>query len=193
MPQSSALPRHATSGQEAREELRQLIKSQSLLFGDFTLASGQKSNFFLDLKKTMFHPQGAALAAEIILDMIRDDTDVEYVGGLEIGAIPIAVAVAARSWPQRPIKAFFVRKAVKDHGAAKLIDGQFRPGAPVILFEDVITTGGSVMKAVQAVRDQGCRVKKILTIVDRLEGATENLKREGLELVSIFTMDELRA
>jgi orotate phosphoribosyltransferase len=193
MPQASALPRHGPSGGQAREELRQLIKSQSLLFGDFTLASGQKSSFFLDLKKTMFHPQGAFLAAEIILDMIRDDTDVEYVGGLEIGAIPIAVAVAARSWPQRPIKAFFVRKAVKDHGAAKLIDGQFAPGVPVILFEDVTTTGGSVMKAVQAVRDQGCRVKKILTIVDRLEGATENLKREGLELVAIFTMDELRA
>jgi len=193
MPQSNALPRHAPVPQQAREELRQLIKSQSLLFGDFTLASGQKSNFFLDLKKTMFHPQGAALAAEIILDMIRDDTDVEYVGGLEIGAIPIVVAVSALSWPQRPIKAFFVRKAVKDHGAAKLIDGQFRPGAPVILFEDVTTTGGSVMKAVQAVREQGSPVKKILTIVDRLEGATENLKREGLELVPIFTMDELRA
>jgi len=193
MPQSNALPRHAPVPQQAREELRQLIKSQSLLFGDFTLASGQKSNFFLDLKKTMFHPQGAALTAEIILDMIRDDTDVEYVGGLEIGAIPIVVAVSALSWPQRPIKAFFVRKAVKDHGAAKLIDGQFRPGAPVILFEDVTTTGGSVMKAVQAVREQGSPVKKILTIVDRLEGATENLKREGLELVPIFTMDELRA
>jgi orotate phosphoribosyltransferase len=193
MPPSSALPRHAPGKDEAREQLRQLIKSQSLLFGDFTLASGQKSNFFLDLKKTMFHPQGAALAAEIILDMIREDTDVEYVGGLEIGAIPIAVAVATRSWPHRPIKAFFVRKAVKDHGAAKLIDGQFAPGATVILFEDVTTTGGSVMKAVQAVREQGSRVKKILTIVDRLEGATENLKREGLELVAIFTMDELRA
>jgi orotate phosphoribosyltransferase len=193
MPPSSALPRHAPGKDEAREQLRQLIKSQSLLFGDFTLASGQKSNFFLDLKKTMFHPQGAALAAEIILDMIREDTDVEYVGGLEIGAIPIAVAVATRSWPQRPIKAFFVRKAVKDHGAAKLIDGQFAPGATVILFEDVTTTGGSVMKAVQAVREQGSRVKKILTIVDRLEGATENLKREGLDLVAIFTMDELRA
>jgi orotate phosphoribosyltransferase len=193
MLRSGAAPRHTLGHDEAREELRQLIKSQSLLTGDFTLASGQKSNYFLDLKKTMFHPQGAALAAEIILDMIRDDTDVEYIGGLEIGAIPIVVAVAALSWPQRPIKAFFVRKAVKDHGAAKLIDGQFRAGATVILFEDVTTTGGSLMKVAQAVREQGCRIKKVLTIVDRLEGATENLKREGLDLVPIFTMDELRA
>jgi orotate phosphoribosyltransferase len=193
MLRSSAAPRPAPGHGEAKEQLRQLIKSQSLLTGDFTLASGQKSSFFLDLKKTMFHPQGAALAAEIILGMIRDDTDVEYIGGLEIGAIPIVVAVAAASWPQRPIKAFFVRKAVKDHGAAKLIDGQFRAGATVILFEDVTTTGGSLMKVAQAVREQGCRIKKVLTIVDRLEGATENLKREGLDLVPIFTMDELRA
>jgi orotate phosphoribosyltransferase len=178
---------------DRRERLLRIIKAQSLLTGaQFTLASGQRSGFFFDMKKTMFHPEGAALIGDIIFEMIAHDTDVQYIGGLEIGAIPMAVSVAARSWPDRPINAFFVRKAPKDHGAINLIDGQFRPNSKVILFEDVTTTGGSVMKAVRAVRDQGCTVKKILTIVDRDEGAAENLKKENLELAAIFTMDDFR-
>jgi orotate phosphoribosyltransferase len=178
---------------DRRERLLRIIKAQSLLTGaEFTLASGQRSGFFFDMKKTMFHPEGAALIGDIIFEMIAGDADVQYIGGLEIGAIPMAVSVAARSWPDRPINAFFVRKAPKDHGAINLIDGQFRPNSKVILFEDVTTTGGSVMKAVRAVRDQGCTVKKILTIVDRGEGATVNLKKEDLELAAIFTMDDFR-
>jgi orotate phosphoribosyltransferase len=176
---------------DRRKRLLRIIKAQSLLTGaQFTLASGQRSAFFFDMKKTMFHPEGAALIGDLIFEMIAADTDVEYIGGLEIGAIPMAVSVAARSWPERPINAFFVRKTPKDHGAINLIDGQFRPNAKVILLEDVTTTGGSVMKAVRAVRDQGCTVKKILTIVDRQEGATANLKKENLELAALFTMDD---
>ena len=176
-----------------RERLLEIIKANSLLTGSqFTLASGQRSNFFFDMKKTMFLPEGASLAADLIFELMAADTDVEAVGGLEIGAIPIAVAVAARSWPTRPINAFFVRKAAKDHGAINLIDGQFRPGSKVILFEDVTTTGGSVMKAVRAVRDQGCAVRKIITIVDRDEGATANLAKEGLQLVPVFTMEDFK-
>jgi len=178
---------------DRRERLLRIIKAQSLLTGaEFTLASGQRSGFFFDMKKTMFHPEGAALVGDIIFDMIAGDVDVQYIGGLEIGAIPMAVSVSARSWPTRPINAFFVRKAPKDHGAINLIDGQFRPNSKVILFEDVTTTGGSVMKAVRAVRDQGCTVKKIITIVDRCEGAAANLKKENLELAAIFTMDDFK-
>jgi orotate phosphoribosyltransferase len=190
MLQRKPAPSQAARGRR-RERLLEIIKAQSLLTGSqFTLASGQRSSFFFDMKKTMFHPEGAALAGDLIFELMAGDTDVEAVGGLEIGAIPIALAVALRSWPERPISAFFVRKAPKDHGAIKLIDGQFRPNSKVILFEDVTTTGGSVMKAVRAVRDQGCTVKKIITIVDRGEGAPENLRKEGLELVSIYTMDD---
>jgi orotate phosphoribosyltransferase len=178
---------------DRRERLLQIIKAQSLLTGaEFTLASGQRSGFFFDMKKTMFHPEGAALVGDIIFEMIAGDVDVQYIGGLEIGAIPMAVSVSARSWPARPINAFFVRKAPKDHGAINLIDGQFRPDSKVILFEDVTTTGGSVMKAVRAVRDQGCTVEKIITIVDRGEGAAANLKKENLELAAIFTMDDFK-
>jgi orotate phosphoribosyltransferase len=180
-------------GDDRRERLLKIIKTESLLTGsDFTLASGQRSGFFFDMKKTMFHPEGASLVGEIIFEMIADDVDVSYVGGLEIGAIPMAVSVSLKSWPVRPINAFFVRKVPKDHGAINLIDGQFRPNSKVILFEDVTTTGGSVMKAVRAVRDQGCTVKKIITIVDRGEGAGKNLEKENLELVSVFTMDDFR-
>jgi orotate phosphoribosyltransferase len=192
MPQGQPAAR-ADLRDDRRARLLRIIKAQSLLTGaQFTLASGQRSGFFFDMKKTMFHPEGAALIGDIIFEMIAADTDVDYIGGLEIGAIPMAVSVAARSWPDRPINAFFVRKAPKDHGAINLIDGQFRPNQKVILFEDVTTTGGSVMKAVRAVRDQGCTVKKILTIVDRGEGAAANLKKENLELAAIFTMDDFR-
>jgi orotate phosphoribosyltransferase len=178
---------------QRRERLLQIIKTESLLTGaEFTLASGQRSGFFFDMKKTMFHPEGASLVGDIIFEMIADDIDVQYIGGLEIGAIPMVVSISLKSWPARPINAFFVRKAAKDHGAINLIDGQFRPNSKVILFDDVTTTGGSVMKAVRAVRDQGCTVRKILTIVDRDEGAAKNLEKENLELVSIFTMDDFR-
>jgi orotate phosphoribosyltransferase len=190
MPQAKPASRPHTRDAR-RERLLQIIKAESLLTGsEFTLASGQRSGFFFDMKKTMFHPEGASLVGDIIFEMIASDVDVQYIGGLEIGAIPMVVSVCVRSWSARPINAFFVRKAPKDHGAINLIDGQFRPNSKVILFEDVTTTGGSVMKAVRAVRDQGCTVKKILTIVDRGEGAAANLKKENLELVPIFTMDD---
>src|SRR5258708_37979571 len=94
---------------ERRERLLQIIKSQSLLTGaEFTLASGQQSGFFFDMKKTMFHPEGASLLGDIIFEMIARDVDVDHIGGLEIGAIPIVVSVSARSWPDRPVNAFFV-------------------------------------------------------------------------------------
>jgi len=175
----------------AKARLLAIIKAKSLLRGTFTLVSGAVSNYYLDLKPTMFDPEGAALLAEIVSAMLEGEPDVESIGGLELGAVPIVVAVAARSWPKRPIRGFVVRKEKKGHGTDQKIDGNYLPGAPVILMEDVTTKGGSVMQAVNAVRAQGGRVKKIITIVDRLEGATENLAREGLTLVPIFTTKDL--
>jgi orotate phosphoribosyltransferase len=173
---------------DKRERLRQIIKARSLLTGaEFKLASGGQSGFFFDMKKTMFHPEGASLIADLIIEAIANDRDVGFIGGLAMGAVPIVAVVALRSYPDRPISGFFVRKEVKDHGTKKLVDGCLEPGSKVILLEDVTTTGGSVMKAVRAVRDMGCTVEKIVTIVDRLEGAAANLQKEGLELVPIFT------
>jgi orotate phosphoribosyltransferase len=178
---------------EKRERLRQIIREKSFSAGgDFRLASGTGSSFYFDLKKTVFDPEGATLVADMLFEAIRHDP-VEQVGGLEIGAVPIATAVAMRSWPERPIRAFFVRKEAKGHGTNNLIDGQYRDGGKTILFEDVTTTGGSVMKAVDAVRARGGTVTKIVTIVDRLEGAKANLAKAGVELVAIFTKDDFAA
>jgi orotate phosphoribosyltransferase len=169
-------------------ELRKIIRTESLLTGQsFTLASGRHTGYFFDMKKTMLHPRGAALVGKLLFEKIRNDFDVEYIGGLEIGAIPLVTAVAVCSWPDRPLNAFFVRKIPKDHGTSKLIDGQYKKGARVILFDDVTTTGGSTMKAVDAVREQGSDVKRVITIVDRLEGAAETLSAEGLQLDYLFT------
>ncbi len=178
---------------DKKQRLRDIVAAKSLLSGQFTLASGKPSGFFFDMKKTMFDPEGASLVGELIYDLVAGDSDCKAIGGLELGAVPIAVAVAMKSaGTKRPIDAFFVRKEVKDHGTAKLIDGNFTPGSTVIVLEDVTTTGGSAMKAVKAVRAQGGIVAKIVTIVDRLEGARENLGKEGLELVSLFTNDDFK-
>ncbi|MGH6981801.1 MAG: orotate phosphoribosyltransferase [Stellaceae bacterium] len=175
---------------DKRNRLRDVIKEKSFSTGgEFKLASGAGSTFYFDMKKTMFDPEGAALIADVLFETIKND-GVDQVGGLEIGAVPIATAVAVRSWPERPIRAFFVRKEAKGHGTNKLIDGQYKDGGKTILFEDVTTTGGSVMKAVNAVRERGGKIAKIVTIVDRLEGAKANLAKEGIELVAIFTRDD---
>jgi len=175
---------------DKRARLRDVIREKSFSAGgEFKLASGAGSSFYFDMKKTLFDPEGAALVADLLFDLIKND-EVDQVGGLEIGAVPIAAAVAMRSWPERPISAFFVRKEPKGHGTNRLIDGQYRDGARTVLFEDVTTTGGSVMKAVHAVRERGGEVRKIVTIVDRLEGAQANLAREGIELIAVFTKDD---
>jgi orotate phosphoribosyltransferase len=181
----------ALSEQKAR--LLDIIKRKSLLTkgGPFKLASGAMSDYYLDLKPTMFDPHGAALIGEIINGMLADDSDVDAIGGLELGAVPISAAVSALSVNARPIKSFVVRKESKDHGTAKKIDGNFTPNTTVVLIEDVTTRGGSVMQAVRAVREKGATVKRIITIVDRLEGAAENLKKEGIALEAIFTSRDL--
>jgi orotate phosphoribosyltransferase len=182
-----------TAISRAKQRLLEIIKEKSLLTkgGPFKLASGAMSDYYLDLKPTTFDPEGAALIAEIILQMIPDDTKIDSIGGLELGAVPIVSAVCAQSWGRRPIGAFVVRKEKKGHGTDKKIDGNFRDGTNVVLVEDVTTKGGSVMQAVHAVRDRGAKVDRIITIVDRLEGATENLKRVGIDLVPIFTTRDL--
>ena len=175
----------------AKARLLEIIKAKSLLLGRFTLVSGAVSDYYLDMKPTMFDPEGAHLVAEIVCGLLADERDVEAIGGLELGAVPIITAVCARSWLGRPVAGFVVRKEIKDHGTERKIDGNFKPGTTVILFDDVTTKGGSVMQAVRAVRERGARVAKIITLVDRLEGAGENLGKEGIELVALYTTRDL--
>jgi orotate phosphoribosyltransferase len=170
-----------------RERLIAIIRGQSLLLNrDFQLASGRSSNFFFDMKRTMFDPEGAALLADLLFDTIRAE-DVDYIGGLETGAIPIVAALCARSWPEKPIGGFFVRKESKGHGTDQRIDGLLERGSKVILFEDVTTTGGSAMQAVNQARQFGCTILKVVSVVDRLEGAEENFHAAGIKFESLFT------
>jgi orotate phosphoribosyltransferase len=167
--------------------LRDIIRRQSLLQNrDFVLVSGRSSNFFFDMKKTMLDPEGAALLADLLFDKISGE-HVDYIGGLETGAIPIIAALCARSWPQKPIKGFFVRKETKGHGTDQRIDGLLEPGSKVILFEDVTTTGGSAMQAVNQARQLGCDILKVISVIDRLEGAAENFRAAGLNFETLFT------
>src|SRR5215218_7412050 len=131
----------------ARARLRDIIHARSFGYGDVTLASGRKSNFYFNLKPTMLHPEGAALLAELTLEALADER-VDYVGGLEMGAVPIAGAIAQLSWTKgQPIAAFFVRKKPKEHGAKLAVEGLAKgetlQGKRIVIVEDVTTTGGS--------------------------------------------------
>ena len=180
--------------QKTKARLMDVIRAKSLHTqgGPFKLASGAMSDYYIDMKPTIFSPEGLNLIADLIFEHLRGDKGVDSIGGLELGAVPIVAAVSMRSFRDRGIDGFVVRKETKDHGTAKKIDGNFRPNTNVVLIEDVTTKGGSVMQAVKAVRAQGATVKKVITIVDRLEGAAAALKAEGIELVPLCTITELR-
>jgi orotate phosphoribosyltransferase len=179
-PRNSDLPRN-------REKLRTIIRRQSLLQNrDFRLASGGSSDFFFDMKRTMFHPEGASLVTDLMFDAIKEE-DFDYIGGLETGAIPIVAALCVRSWPEKPIKGFFVRKEVKGHGTDQRVDGLLERRSRVILVEDVTTTGGSAMQAVSQVQQYECAILKVISVVDRLEGAEENFRAAGIKFEALFT------
>lgn len=173
---------------DRRERLRYLIRKQSLLEGsDFLLSSGQTSRIYFDMKKTMLDTEGLDLIAEEVLDLL-EGVEVKYIGGLGLGAVPIIAAVCVKSAGRRPIQGFIVRDQRKGHGTNKIVEGYLQKGANVIVVDDVTTEGSSVLQAIDAARAMGCRVDKAITIVDRLEGAMENLAKQGVELVPLFTM-----
>ena len=178
------------SSSAARERLRRIIQTESLRSGgEFRLASGKTSKMFFDLKKTVLDPEGANLIADAVLALLKDDRP-DFIGGLEMGAVPVVQAICTKSFPENPIRGFFVRKELKGHGTNQSIEGHLSDGARVVVLEDVTTTGGSALKAVAAVEGRGCRVDRVITIVDRLEGAKENLAQRGITLLALFTKDD---
>jgi orotate phosphoribosyltransferase len=177
-----------------RAELFELIRTRSFGRGKIMLASGRESDFYFDLRPTTIHPAGATAVGELIADAL-EGTNVEFVGGLEAGAIPIATSVAIASHRRGgKLQAFFVRKKVKDHGAKKMIEGlpkgESLNGKNIVVVEDVTTTGGSSLQAIEVLREEGANIVCVLTIVDRLEGAKENFAEQGLELRALYTADE---
>jgi len=178
----------------ARARLAEIIRKRSFGRGEVTLASGRKSDFYFNLKPTMLDPEGAALLAELTFEALRDD-GLDYVGGLEMGAVPLAGALAQLSWIKgHPIAAFFVRKKPKEHGARLAIEGLAKgeslKGKRVVIVEDVTTTGDSAMKAVEAVREAGGVVALVFTMVDRDEGAAATFEQAGIAFRSLYKAGE---
>jgi orotate phosphoribosyltransferase len=186
--------RRDTSKHDYRAELFELIRTRSFGRGHIKLASGRESDFYFDLRPTTIHPAGATCVGELICDAL-EGMPVDFIGGLEMGAVPIATSVVIASHRRGGnLQAFFVRKKPKDHGAKKLVEGlpkgETLKGRNVVVVEDTTTTGGSSIQAVRALREEGANIVLVLTIVDRQEGAKENFEAEKLEFRALYTADE---
>jgi orotate phosphoribosyltransferase len=180
-----------------REALRQLLATRTFKRGEFTLASGKRSRVYFNVKPTMMTAEGAALCARGLLDVI-DGLEADYVGGLEMGAVPLLGAVAALSWSDgKPVSAIFVRKQAKDHGTAQLVEGlddtggETLAGRRVVLIDDVATSGGSILKAADQIAAAGGTMTDAIVILDREQGGTENLAARGITLHALFTATDL--
>jgi orotate phosphoribosyltransferase len=180
-----------TNINELKKELRLLLEKEALRRGDFTLSSGKKSNYYLDGRVITMTPEGAYLVGNIILEMAKG-RNIDAIGGPTLGADPIVGAVACLAYQRNiPIKTFIVRKAAKEHGMAKQVEGPaLKAGCKVILVDDVATTGKALIEAKEALDKIGIITQEAIVIVDRIEGAADNLAKVGLKLESIFTIKD---
>jgi orotate phosphoribosyltransferase len=176
-----------------RDELIVLLANRSAKRGNFTLASGRQSSLYIDARITTMSPDGLALIGPLGVAAIRDaGWEVDAIGGLTMGADPIACAVSyASATSVAPLRAFTVRKEPKTHGTGRLIEGPFRAGYRVVVIEDTITTGGSAKKAIDAVRAADGNVVGVLALVDREEGGREALEAEGVPVVALARASEI--
>jgi len=177
-----------------KEKLRELILEKSLKVADepvFKLSSGKLSTYYIDLRVLTLDAEGGYIIGSLIFDMIKDENP-NAIGGLTLGADPISYAVAFVSYLKgQPIKPFVVRKKPKGHGTGKQIEGNIKEGDKVIIVDDVITTGGSALKAAKVSKENGLEVLEIIAIVDREEGGKENIEKEGFKFRPIFKISEL--
>lgn len=178
---------------EMRQSLHQIINEKSFQKGPaITLASGKSSTHYFNMKPTMLNPEGALLIAHMMLDEVASfGQKFDALGGLELGAVPIASAIAPVSYLRgTPISAFLIRKKPKDHGTESLVEGltngETLANKNIIIVEDVTTTGGSALKAIAAVRKEGATVEHVITILDREEGAVKAFAEQGIKLSSLF-------
>lgn len=170
----------------SRGRLLELFKSRAVSFGKFTLASGKESSYYINSKKAIFHSEAVALLADVMFDLTKD-LHIQAAGGLEVGAIPLAAALAQRYHQAgRELEGFFVRKQAKGHGSKERIEGVVKPGDRVAMLDDVLTTGGSALQAIEAVEQLGAKVAAVVCIVDRLEGAGAALAKYDFR--PIFTI-----
>jgi len=176
---------------DLREKLFNLLKEKAYRKGKFILTSGKESDFYIDCRPVTLHPEGAYLVGKLLFERLqRSPGKIQGVGGMTLGADPIATAVSLISYMEgAPIPAFLIRKEAKKHGRGLWIEGiqNLPEGTEVAIVEDVVTTGGSTIKAIERAKEEGLNVARVLAIVDRDEGGRENLKNYGYELESLFT------
>ena len=176
---------------DKKERLKQLILEKAVRRGDFTLASGQKSNYYINGKLLSLDSEGLALMAEFFLMEIEGE-NIQAVGGMTLGADPIVGAILTLADSKGlKLDGFIVRKEPKGHGTRSQVEGPVKEGARVAIIEDVSTTGGSSKKAIDALKPLGCEIVKVITLVDRQQGAKENFAEWGYKFKSIFTKTEL--
>lgn len=158
--------------------------------GNFQLSSGKKTSYYIDCKKVSLSPEGAYLIGSEIFNRIKD-LPVEGVGGMTLGADPIASAVSLLSYTnKKPIPAFIVRKEAKEHGSQQQIEGPLKPGAKLVVVEDVVTTGGSTLRALDAIKKEGYSILKVIALVDRKEGGADRIVSTGVPFENLFTIED---
>lgn len=176
---------------QVRANLLNLIKKEALSNQSVKLSSGRQSSYYIDCRLVTLDPAGSLAIAEIIFDMLRGE-EIDAFGGPTLGADPICGSLAAVSQQKgNPIRSFIIRKEPKAHGKSKWIEGPLKTGSRVAIFDDVATSGGSLLKAIKAVEEMDCKVVRVIVLVDRGEGAGEKLAEEGYKLEAIFTKEDL--
>ncbi len=175
-----------------KEELKKIILERSLKFGEFILASGKKASYYLDGKQTTLDAKGLTLVGEGILELLLADGKLpDAVGGMSIGADPITAAIlTVAGMKGLELRGFLVRKESKGHGTNKFVEGPVKAGDTVVVVEDVVTTGGSSLKAIERLEEAGIKVEGVIAIVDRMEGGAEAFQSRGYTLRSLLTIKD---
>ena len=179
-----------------KQELIEMLCEKSFMYSKepiYRLVSGRQSNFYVNCKPTTLHPKGMFLIGHMVFDCVKD-VNAQGVGGLTFGADPVALAAAFASYlKEKPLKAFSIRKTQKDHGIVKWLEGDMQPGERVVIVEDVVTTGGSTINAVERARAEGLEVVKVVVLVDRQEGGMEAVRAHVDSIEAIVTVEDLMA
>ena len=183
------------SSAENHARLLELLRERSFARKKVTLASGRESDFFIDCKQTVLTAEGHALVGALLFEALGKlpGGSLAAVAGVELGGCPLASAVSLTTFRRGDAKdALYVRKAAKDHGSQRLVEGNtlLHPDAPVVVLEDVVTTGGSTLRAIETLSAAGCRVVGVIALVDRLEGGAEAIRATGVPLVALYTRED---